>query len=79
MRIRLASADEATQFVNMAKGQTSNAQVKAMFDKLDVTNDGADAKISVAMSNQKLQAMIAMVGGMMGGMMGGAGGGIGGP
>jgi len=79
MRIRLASADEATQFVTMAKGQTGNAQVKQMFDKLDVTNDGADAKIEVAMSNQKLQALIGMVGGMMGGMMGGAGGGIGGP
>jgi hypothetical protein len=74
MRIRLATPDEATQLVNMAKGQTSNPQVKQMFDKLDVTNDGADAKISVAMSNQKLQQLIGMVGGMMGGMMGGMGG-----
>lgn len=80
MRIRLATPDEATQLVNMAKGQTSNPQVKQMFDKLDVTADGADAKISVAMSNQKLQQMIGLVGGMMGGMMGGAGGGgMGGP
>lgn len=79
-RIRLGSADEATQLVNMAKGQTDNPQVKQMFDKLDVTAEGADAKISVAMSNQKLQQLIGLVGGMMGGMMGGGmGGGMGGP
>ena len=71
MRIRLGSPDEATQLVNMAKGQTNNPQVKAMFDKLDVTADGADAKIAIAMSNAKLQQLIGMVGGMMGGMMGG--------
>ncbi|HSD86366.1 MAG TPA: hypothetical protein VLB44_02590 [Kofleriaceae bacterium] len=74
LRIRLGSADEATQLVNMMKGQTQSPQVKQMFDKLDVTSDGADAKIAVAMSNAKLQQLIGMVGGMMGGMMGGAGG-----
>jgi hypothetical protein len=76
MRIRLATADEATQLVTMATGQTNNPQVKQMFDKLDVAADGADAKISLAMSNQKLQQLVGMVGGMMGGMMGG---GMGGP
>ena len=76
LRIRLGSPDEATQLVNMAKGQTNNPQVKQMFDKLDVTADGADAKIAIAMSNAKLQQLIGMVGGMMGGMMGG---GMGGP
>jgi hypothetical protein len=76
MRIRLGSADEATQLVAMAKGQTSNPQVKAMFDKLDVSNDGADAKFSLAMSQQKLEAMAGMLGGLLGGMMGG---GMGGP
>jgi hypothetical protein len=76
LRIRLGSPDEATQLVNMAKGQTNNPQVKSMFDKLDVTADGADAKIAIAMSNAKLQQLIGMVGGMMGGMMGG---GLGGP
>jgi hypothetical protein len=76
LRIRLGSPDEATQLVNMAKGQTNNPQVKSMFDKLDVTADGADAKIAIAMSNAKLQQLIGMVGGMMGGMMGG---GMGGP
>lgn len=76
MRVRLGSPDEATQLVNMAKGQINNPQVKQMFDKLDVTSDGSDAKVSVAMSNQKLQQLIGLVGGMMGGMMGG---GMGGP
>jgi hypothetical protein len=74
MRVRLGTADEATQLVTMAKSQTGSPQVKQMFDKLDVTADGVDAKISIAMSNAKLQALIGMVGGMMGGMMGGAGG-----
>jgi hypothetical protein len=77
MRIRLGSPDEATQLVNMAKGQTSSPQVKQMFDKLDVTSDGSDAKISIAMSQAKLNQLVQMVGGMMGGMMG-AGGGMGG-
>jgi hypothetical protein len=76
MRIRLGSADEATQLVTMTKGQTNNPQVKAMFDKLDISNDGADAKFSVAMSQQKLQQLAGLIGGMMAGMMGG---GMGGP
>lgn len=76
MRIRMGSADEVTQFVNMAKSQTGSPQVKQMFDKLDVTADGSDAKIAIGMSNQKLQQLIGMVGGMMGGLMGG---GLGGP
>jgi hypothetical protein len=76
MRIRLETPDEAKQLVTMMQGQTNNAQVKQMFDKLDVTADGPDARVAVAMSNQKLQQLIGMVGGMMGGMMGG---GMGGP
>ena len=76
MRIRFATPDEATQLVNMMKGQTNNAQVKQMFDKLDVVADGADAKIGVAMSQEKLKNLVGMIGGMMGGMMGG---GMGGP
>ena len=67
MRIRLSTNDEATQLVNMLKGQINNPQVKQMFDKLDVAADGSDAKFSVAMSNQKLQQLVGMVGGMMGG------------
>lgn len=75
LRIRLGSPDEATQLVNMAKGQTSSPQVKQMFDKLDVTSEASDAKISIAMSQAKLNQMVQMVGGMMGGMMGGGMGG----
>ena len=76
MRIRLGTPDEAKQLVTMLQGQINNPQVKQMFDKLDVVADGTDAKFGVAMSNQKLQQLIGMVGGMMGGMMGG---GMGGP
>ena len=80
MRMRLATADEATSFVNMMKPQMTNPQVKSMVDKLDVGTEGTDVKVSVGMSSQKLQALIGMVGGMMGGMMGGGmGGGMGGP
>jgi hypothetical protein len=80
MRMRLATADEATSFVNMIKPQISNPQVKQMVDKLEVTTDATDVKFSMGMSAQKLQALVGMVGGMMGGMMGGmGGGGMGGP
>lgn len=72
LRARLGTPDEATQLVNMAKGQTGNPQVKAMFDTLDVTADGSDAKLSVVMSGQKLHALIGMVGGMLGGALSGA-------
>jgi hypothetical protein len=78
VRFRMATADEAKAMVDMMKGQTNNAQVKQMFDKLDVGMDANDAKLSVAMSQEKLKNLAAMIGGMMGGMMG-AGGGMGGP
>lgn len=72
-RIRLGSPEEATSLVSMAKGQVDNPQVKAMFDKLEVTADGADVKAVVALSGQKLQQLAMMAGGMLGGMMGGMG------
>jgi hypothetical protein len=78
VRMRMATADEAKAMVDMMKGQTNNAQVKQMFDKLDVGVDANDAKLSLAMSQEKLKNLAAMIGGMMGGMMGG-GGGMGGP
>ena len=77
VRLRMATPDESKAFVDMMKGQTSNPQVKQMLDKFEVTADGADAKIEVAMSQKKLENLVQMVGGMMGGMMGG--GGMGGP
>jgi len=68
-RMRLGSPDEAAQMTAMAKGQINNPQVKAMFDRLDLTAEGADVRIQVAMSSAKLQALVGMLGGMMGGMM----------
>jgi len=82
MRIRLATPEEATNLVKLAQQQTGNPQVKNMFDKLDVGADGSDVKFSVAMSQQKLTALMGMVGGALGSMMGGGGGmggGMGGP
>ncbi|MGE5185610.1 MAG: hypothetical protein ACM31C_26295 [Acidobacteriota bacterium] len=78
-RLRLGSPDEATQLVSMAKGQIDNPQAKQFFDKIEVTADGPDVKIAVAMSAEKLKQLAAMVGGLMGGMMGGGMGGAGGP
>jgi len=75
MRIRTEKPDDAKGFVATMQGQINNPQVKQMFDKLEVTQDGSDVKISVALSNQKLQQLTQMLGGMMGGMMGGSMGG----
>jgi hypothetical protein len=67
-RMRVSSADEAAQFTTMAKGQIANPQVKQMFDRLDITADGADVRFQIAISATKFQALAAMVGGMLGGM-----------
>lgn len=72
MRVRVGTTEEATQLVTMAKGQIGNPQVKSMFDTLDVVADGRDAKLTVVLSNQKLKALVGMVGGMLGGALGGA-------
>lgn len=71
MRMRLDSADQATQMANTFKGQL--AGFSSMVDKLDVGNDGADLKVVVAMSQQKLEALVKNFAGMLGG-----GGGMGG-
>ncbi|MEO6777806.1 MAG: hypothetical protein ABI467_33100 [Kofleriaceae bacterium] len=73
-RVRMGTPEEAKSLVGMMQGQIGNPQVKQMFDTLDITGDGADAKVTVKMSAQKLQALVGMVGGMMGGMLGGMGG-----
>jgi hypothetical protein len=80
LRIRMGSNDEVKNFVSLAKSQTDNPQVKAMFDKLDVSQDGPDAKFSVALSQQKLMTLASTMGSMFGGMLGGGmgGGGMGG-
>jgi hypothetical protein len=48
-----------------------------MVDKLEVGNDGSDVKVSVAMSQQKLEGLVKNLGAMFGGR-GGGGGGMGG-
>jgi hypothetical protein len=77
VRMRLESADQATQRANAFNGQL--AGFKSMVDKLEVGNDGSDVKVSVAMSQQKLEALVKNLGAMFGGRGGGGmGGGMGG-
>lgn len=76
LRMRLESADQATQMANTFRGQLQG--FASMVDKLDVGNDGADVKVSVAMSQQKLEALVKNLMGMFGGGRGGMGGGMGG-
>ena len=77
MRMRLESADQATQMANAFNGQL--AGFKSMVDKMEIGNDGADVKLSVAMSQQKLEALVKNLMGMFGGMGGPGGpGGMGG-
>ncbi len=74
LRVRMSSADEATQLTTMAKGQIGSPMVKAMFDKLDVTSDGAEVHVDVAMTEAQLKSIAAMAKGGLGGLMGGGGG-----
>ena len=79
MRIRLGSPDEATQLVNMAKGQTIEPAGQA--DVRQARRHRRTARTRRSRSRcrrQKLKQLVAMVGGMMGGMMGAGGGGMGG-
>jgi len=71
MRVRLDTPDQAAQITNMANSQT--AQFKPMVDKLAIVAEGADVKIDIALSTQKLEALISQFAGMMGGMGGGMG------
>lgn len=71
MRIRLDTPAQATQITQMATSQV--AQFKSMVDKLDIVAEGADVKLNVALSTQKLEALISQFAGMMGGMGGGGG------
>jgi hypothetical protein len=74
LHVRAASPEAAKSLVDMAKGQTDNPQVKQMVDKIDISANGDDAHFVVAMSNQKLQALMSQFGAMFGMMGGGAGG-----
>ncbi len=71
LRVRMSSADEATQLTTMAKGQIGSPMIKAMFDKLEVTSDGAEVHLDVAMTEAQLKSVAAMAKGGLGGLMGG--------
>lgn len=64
--VRFDSADQASALAKMASSQA--AQVKMFVDKLDISNDGADLKVSIAMSNAKLKSLMSMAGGKLGGL-----------
>ena len=70
-RVRLDSADQATQMANAFKGQV--AGFASMTDKLEITSDGPDVKLVVAMSQQKLENAVKNLGALIGGGMGGGG------
>lgn len=63
MNVRLDSPDKATQFASMMKQQAG--QLAPMVDKLDITSDAADVKLAVAMSSQKLDALIQQFGALI--------------
>lgn len=60
-RARLESADEATKTVANFGGQVK--AMAGMFDKLDMTAEGADVKLSAAASNAKLQSLFQLIAG----------------
>jgi hypothetical protein len=64
IRMRLESADKASQFATMAKGQVASAQ--ALFDKLAVGSTGADVTVALSLGPEKLDNLVKMLGGMMG-------------
>jgi hypothetical protein len=70
-RVRLDTPEAATQLTNMAKSQAQ--QAAKMFDKIDVTSEGSEMKMSIVLSNQKLTALIAQIGGLLGAFGGGPG------
>jgi hypothetical protein len=71
LRVQFESPDAATQVATLANGQAKQAQ--AYVDKAEFTNDGAEFHAVVAMSSQKLQALVSQLGGLMGAVMGGMG------
>jgi hypothetical protein len=79
MRMRLASADQATQSATMMKSQLAPAAGMLKIDKIDVGSDGPDLKLTMIVSKanigpmlQSMQSMAKMAGG------GGGGGAMGG-
>jgi hypothetical protein len=76
LRMRFETPDDAAKFATMSKSQAQ--QASKSFDKVDITNDGAEVRFVIALSSQKLKEMVAQLSGLLG-AFGGMGGGMGGP
>jgi len=72
LRVQFATPDDATKFAELAKSQAQ--QAAKMFDKADVTPEGKEVKFSIALSSQKLDALIAQAKGLLSAFGGGMGG-----
>jgi len=70
MSLKFETADAAAQVASKLKAQSQMAV--AMVDKIDITSEADVAKVSVVLSNQKLQALVTQLGAMFG--LGGMGG-----
>jgi hypothetical protein len=57
-RLVLESADKATAFAQMLKGQAAAAKSMLSVDKMEFVNDGADLKIETAVTNDKLPKLL---------------------
>lgn len=64
MHMRLDTPAAASQLANMANSQLG--MVRGFVTKLDVTTEGADVVMAVAMDDQQLNALIMMAAGQMG-------------
>lgn len=70
LRLRLASADQATQSATMMKSQLGPAAGMLKIDKIDVTSDGQDLKIGMLVSKANIGGMLQSLQAMGGGMGG---------
>ena len=68
LRVRFETPEQATQLATLANGQA--AQAKAYVDKAEFTPEGNELHAAMAMSNQKLQALVTQLSGLMGALGG---------
>ncbi len=45
----------------MMQAQTNNAQIKQIFDRIDVAADGADVKFDLALTGPNLEMLLGML------------------
>jgi hypothetical protein len=72
LRMQFATPEDATKFADLSKSQAK--QAAKMFDKADITSDGKEVKFSIALSSQKLEALVAQLKGLFSAFGGGMGG-----